>query len=107
MNKFKIQLGDPSDDGHGAGSDYVINCSITLEEFNKAYEDACKETNFQWNTNGNYTKREGTWLDSKYKILNDYEVRRLTEDQINMFNAFGITIEYRISCCNRSGNTYI
>ncbi len=94
MHRFQINIGDGSGDGHGIKEPRIIDCSLTLEEFTEAYEKACKITNFQWHTNGNSTSREGTWLNSEFKILNDYQVDRLTEPQKEMFKKHNIdTIE--------------
>jgi len=92
-NEFIINIGDGSGDGHGLNFPTLIKCNLTLEEFTNHYKRACNLTGFQWNTNGNYTKREGTWLGSEYKIFNYYQCNQLTEAQIDMFESYDIDVD--------------
>lgn len=76
MYKFKITLGDPSDDGHGKTETYIIQSNRPLEEVRKAYSLACRISGIKFHN----------------EICADYEDHSLSKDQIEKFENIGINV---------------
>lgn len=48
MYRFKIQLGDPSRDGHGYSEDFLIECNLPIDDVRRAFFKAEEETKIIW-----------------------------------------------------------
>lgn len=90
--KFKIPIGDWSDDGHGKYKDYLIESNKPVEQIRELYFQACDKIGFS--LDGSYKKRELTpqaeYEDYKFsrktlQALLDFGVV-LDEDTINYIN---------------------
>lgn len=51
MYKFKIEIGDPSKDGHNQSEDRIINSNKTIEEVREAYNKSCLLTGLVFTSN--------------------------------------------------------
>ena len=74
MNKFKLPIGDWSDDGHGKCEYFIVESNVKFEMIVNTYID----------------------MDSKYKISEicaEYEQSKLTEDQVEMIKESGLKLE--------------
>ena len=74
MNKFKLPIGDWSDDGHGKCEYFIVESNVKFEMIVNTYID----------------------MDSKYKISEicaEYEQSGLTKDQVEMIKESGLKFE--------------
>lgn len=76
MNKFKIVIGDWSNDGHGRTDDYIISTNLSSKEIDAAYKKAVKFIG----------------IDMVEELCRDYN-GDITKEQIEIFAAHGIEIE--------------
>lgn len=91
--KFNIVIGDHGD-GHGQSKTYFVKCNHPLQDVEKAYEDSCKLTGLQMNTNTNFTGLELDWSEmSKRKMCNEYEDDSLSEFHKDILRGFDIPDE--------------
>lgn len=74
MHKFKIPVGDWSDDGHGKCEEYIVSCNYPVEEVQQAYKDSCKLTGISFNHNEDYT---GLGLNRQHP---EYEDRKIASE---------------------------
>lgn len=84
MNRFKIKIGDPSDDGHGKYEDFIIESNYTVATVRNAYKESCKLTGIQFSYlgNNNHIGIELTWNNSEFSdraIAAEYESRTLSK----------------------------
>jgi hypothetical protein len=49
--KFKIEIGDPSKDGHNQSEDRIINSNKKITEVRKAYDKSCEITGLVFTSN--------------------------------------------------------
>ena len=49
--KFKIEIGDPSKDGHNQSEDRIIESNKTIEEVREAYDKSCLLTGLVFTSN--------------------------------------------------------
>ena len=70
--KFKIEIGDPSKDGHNQSEEKVIISNKTIEEVRDAYKKSCELTGlvFTSNTNVIVNDKVLNWRDGEYADRN-------------------------------------
>lgn len=94
MNRFKIVIGDDSGDGHSQKETFLVECNHTVQNIEKAYENSCKLTGLQMNTNTNFTGLDLHWSElSKRKMCNEYEDDTLSEFHKDVLKGFEIPEE--------------
>lgn len=72
--KFKIDIGDYSDDGHGKYDTFILECNYPVDVVGQAYKDSCKLTGISFNHNQDYTERNRSWQEAnKYRIATEYQ----------------------------------
>lgn len=77
-NRFKIKLGDPSNDGHGQCKTFIFKCNKTTTEIETAYKKSCELTGlvFTENTDVIVEGEKLNWQHPEYsdrKLCVDYE----------------------------------
>lgn len=77
-NRFKIELGDPSNDGHGKCETFVVKSNKTIEEIENAYKRSCELTGlvFTENTDVIVNGEKMKWQHPEYndrKLCVEYE----------------------------------
>lgn len=72
--KVYIDLGDPSNDGHGRSKKVLLEINTTLLEMQEAYKASCKKLGISFNHNEDYTETKRHWeIADKYRICTEYE----------------------------------
>lgn len=61
MNKFKVPIGDWSDDGHGKCDIFTVEANYTVGELQQAYKDSCKLTGISFNHGDDFTGLNLPW----------------------------------------------
>jgi hypothetical protein len=84
MYKFKIPIGDWSNDGHGEHVDYLIESNKPVEKVRQLYFQACDKIGFS--------------LDNSYKQTHltpavEYENANFSEETLKALLDFGVEIE--------------
>ena len=72
MKKFKLIIGDWSNDGHGITSTVVFNSNLTIEELRELYFNQCQ--------------KYGRILE---KIVSEYEESFITKEQFDTLKNYG------------------
>lgn len=94
MYEFKIEMGDPSNDGHGISEKYNIICNKSTEEIVEAYKKACAKTGLTFTENdsyhGKYDYRHPEYRDRKVCV--EYEDSQISKLAIKILNENGIKI---------------
>lgn len=80
MYKFKIPIGDWSDDGHGKHEDYLIESNKPLEEVKELYFQACDKLGFTLDGHGSLSP------------CSEYEESTMKEETVDRLIKFGIDI---------------
>lgn len=83
-NKFKLKIGDPSNDGHGQCETFIISCNKTTTEINTAYKKSCELTGlvFTENTDIIVDGERMNWEHPEYndrKLCVEYESFDISE----------------------------
>jgi hypothetical protein len=80
MYKFKLPIGDWSDDGHGKHEDYIIESNKPLQEIRELYFQACEKLGFT--------------LDGHHELTpcRDYEEYHFKDETIEALLNFGLNI---------------
>lgn len=91
MTKFKISIGDWSEDGHNKYEQLVFTSNKSVKEMQDAYKQSCKNTGIQFNHNQNYTDRpENNGYSSPYQIWTEYEDSGLSEEAKEILTVHGL-----------------
>lgn len=53
--RYKLVLGDWSEDGHGKSKDFLFDCNYNVSKIRQAYKDSCKKLGITFNYNEDYT----------------------------------------------------
>ena len=93
--KFKIEIGDPSKDGHNQSEERVIISNKTIEEVRDAYKKSCELTGlvFTSNTNVIVNDKVLNWRDGEYADRNicvEYESYDTSELAQIILKEYGI-----------------
>ena len=93
--KFKIEIGDPSKDGHNQSEERVIISNKTIEEVRDAYKKSCELTGlvFTSNTNVIVNDKVLNWRDGEYADRNicvEYESYDTSELAQTILKEYGI-----------------
>lgn len=84
LNKIKLQIGDPSDDGHGEYVNYYFLTNKTVDEIMTAYDKSVKLTNCTWT---------GNKIGQNYnEIFCQYDERRLEPIVVDILLQHGIDV---------------
>jgi len=94
-NKFKIEIGDPSGDGHNKVETKIINSNKTIQEVRDAYKKSCELTGlvFTSNTNVIVNNKILNWSDDEYSDRNicvEYESYDTSELAQTILEEYGI-----------------
>jgi len=74
MNTMYIDLGDPSNDGHGMTEKILVESNKTHKQILKAYKASCKKTGVSFNNNDDFTGIDRNWeVADNYRLCTDYE----------------------------------
>jgi hypothetical protein len=84
MYKFKIPIGDWSDDGHGKHEDYIIESNKPVEVVRELYFQACDKIGFS--LDGSYNKTELT-------PQADYDDYSFTKETLQALLDFGVKLD--------------
>lgn len=84
MNRFKIEIGDSSDYGHGKYENFIIESNYSVKEIRDAYKRSCRLTGVQFSYigNNNHIGIELDWRNPEYDaraIAVEYESRTLSK----------------------------
>ena len=93
MNKYKLVIGDWSDDGHGKCEDFLFEVNKPLEEIQQAYRDSVvlTGTKFHHNQDGSIP----TDLEAKaLAILTDYEEYRIPVEALDRLKTQGLELSF-------------
>lgn len=95
MSKFKIYLGDPSDDGHGKFDFFIIESNKTTKEIEQAYTQSCELTGLTFTENSPIivNGKEIDWQDPEYddrRICVEYESYNPSDLAWSILNEHGI-----------------
>lgn len=72
--RFRLTIGDWSDDGHGQSDELVFVANYPVSELRQAYKDSCKKTGIQFNNNNkNYTGSPLEFRDRSRMVCVSYE----------------------------------
>jgi hypothetical protein len=93
--KFKIPIGDWSDDGHGKCDEYTINCSHPVSEVRQGYKDSCKLTGISFNHNQDYTGKN-LGYGSPYQIATEYESSTISEEALEILKEHKIDFDFEV-----------
>lgn len=82
--KLKMEIGDPSKDGHNQSKDIYFFSNKTTKEITKAYYESCKLTGLVWKSNQNpiVDGKEINWKHPDYKdrlLFVEYEQFELSK----------------------------
>lgn len=81
MYIFDIEIGDPSNDGHGEYDKVKISCSHTKMEVEEAYEKSCKKTKLVFHENYELINPNYHWEDFiGHAICVDWEDSKISEE---------------------------
>ena len=95
MNKFKIEIGDPSKDGHNQSEDRVITSNKTREQVREAYNKSCELTGLVFTSNKDIivNNEKLNWQDedySKRQICTEYESYEMSKLAEDILQTYGI-----------------
>lgn len=91
MGRFKISIGDWSQDGHNQYDQFVFSSNYSVKEMQKAYKNSCQVTGLQFDDNENYTDRaENNGYRSPYQIWTEYEDCSISEEVAEILMLHGI-----------------
>ena len=95
MNRFKIVLGDWSDDGHGKYEHYIIQANKPVNEVQEAYKKSCQLTGVSFNDSGNdYTGRNYTHEEQeKFHVCTNYEQNVISKEVVEVFRSWNCPFE--------------
>ena len=82
--KFKIPIGDWSDDGHGKYEDYFIESNKPLEEVRELYIQACDKIGFSL---------DGSYKQTKLTPNAEYEDYKFSNETLDALLEFGVVID--------------
>lgn len=88
MYKFKIEIGDPSKDGHNQSEERIINSNKTKEQVREAYDKSCLLTGLVFTSNKDIivNNEKLNWQHSEHSDRSicteyeSYEMSKLAED---------------------------
>lgn len=101
-HKFKVVIGDWSDDGHGKSDKFVFKGNYPVETLRQAYKDSCKLTGVQFNHNQDYTGIEidknlpyqMRWgEEDKRRVCTEYGNNFIDMFAYNILKEFGLDVE--------------
>lgn len=95
MSKFKIEIGDPSKNGHNQSEERIINSNKTIEEVRKAYDKSCLLTGLVFTSNKDIivNNEKLNWQNNEYSdrnICTEYESYDTSELAQNILKEYGI-----------------
>jgi hypothetical protein len=95
MYRFKIEIGDPYDDGHGKYEDFIINSNKSKKEIEIAYKKVCELTGlvFTENTDIIVNGERIDWQHPEYndrKICVEYESYEPSKLAWDILRKYGI-----------------
>ena len=95
MYKFKIEIGDPSKDGHNQSEDRVITSNKTREQVREAYNKSCELTGLVFTSNKDIivNNEKLNWQDedySKRQICTEYESYEMSKLAEDILQTYGI-----------------
>ena len=93
--KFKIEIGDPSKDGHNQSEDRIINSNKTREQVREAYNKSCLLTGLVFTSNKDIivNNEKLNWQDddySKRQICTEYESYEMSKLAEDILQTYGI-----------------
>lgn len=94
-NKFKITIGDWSDDGHGKSDEIIFESNATLKEMQDAYRQSCRTTGIQFHG-----------YDHRNDYSNGIEICVNYEDSSPPIKAVDIMIAYGIIDISEYGDDF-
>ena len=93
--KFKIEIGDPSKDGHNQSENRIINSNKTIEEVREAYDKSCLLTGLVFTSNKDIivNNEKLNWQNNEYSdrsICTEYESYDTSELAQAILEEYGI-----------------
>ena len=93
--KFKIEVGDPSKDGHNQSEDIVINSNKTITEVREAYDKSCLLTGLVFTSNKDMVvnNEKLSWKHPEYSdrcVCVEYESYNTSELAQTILKEYGI-----------------
>jgi hypothetical protein len=93
--KFKIEIGDPSKDGHNQSEDRVIISNKTRDQVREAYNKSCLLTGLVFTSNKDIivNNEKLNWQNNEYSdrsICTEYESYDTSELAQNILKEYGI-----------------
>lgn len=89
--KFKIKVGDPSEDGHGISRSVTVKTSHSVSDIYKAYHKSCEKTGLVFQENQPIPNID--WKHSEYskrRVCVDYQDSSPSELAWDIFKKWGI-----------------
>lgn len=107
--KVKLEIGDPSGDGHKQHETFIFESNKTVQEIRKAYKDSCKLTGLSFNHNQDFTGLNLAWNHPEHddrQIYVEYEstgISRLAEEillkhGIDVWKGYDEDIDHEEEC---------
>lgn len=93
MQKFKVVIGDWSQDGHNMYDEFVFESNKSVKALQEGYKKSCKLTGLQFNHNDDYTglPEAKDWKTAKQTtIWTDYEDNEISDEQLKTLKTHGI-----------------
>lgn len=100
-HKFKISIGDWSEDGHNQYEEFVYSSNYPVDKLRQAYKDSCKLTGLQFNHNENYTGlKDHSNYGTKRHICTEYQDDSISSLAKKILNEHGIdTHDFEQDAC--------
>lgn len=94
MEKFKISIGDWSQDGHNQYVELVYNSNYPVIDMQNAYKASCKKLGIQFNHNENYMGiKDGDHYGTKRHVCTEYQECEVSRFAVDVLKGAGIAIK--------------